>query len=165
MKRIILLCLLAGFLASCGSSRQTSNKTVVKTSRSASPAKKVDKIVSHAKEYVGTKYKFGGTSRKGMDCSGLVYISFKEQDISLPRISRDMAKEGKRINLGQVSEGDLLFFQTNKNRRVINHVGLVVESRRGVIRFIHSTTSKGVIISSLSERYWNEAFVEVRRII
>ena len=165
MKRILLLCLLAGFLASCGSSRQTSNKTVVKTSRSASPAKKVDKIVSHAKGFVGTRYKFGGTSRKGMDCSGLVYVSFLEQDISLPRISRDMAKRGRRIDLRQVSEGDLLFFQTNKNRRVINHVGLVVESRRGVVRFIHSTTSKGVIISSLDEHYWNDAFVEVRRII
>jgi len=165
MKRILLLCLLAGFLVSCGASRQTSNKTVIKTSRSASPAKKADKIVSHAKEFVGTRYKFGGTSRKGMDCSGLVHVSFREQNISLPRISRDMAKRGKRIELGQVTEGDLLFFQTNKNRRVINHVGLVVESRRGDIKFIHSTTSKGVIISSLNERYWNDAFVEVRRII
>lgn len=165
MKRILLLCLLAGFLISCGASRQTSNKTVIKSSRSSSPAKKADMIVSHAKGFVGTKYKFGGTSSKGMDCSGLVYVSFLEQDISLPRISRDMAKKGKRIQLGQVLEGDLLFFQTNKNRRVINHVGLVVESSRGNIKFIHSTTSRGVIISSLSESYWNNAFVEVRRII
>jgi cell wall-associated NlpC family hydrolase len=165
MKRILLLCLLAAFMASCGSSRQSSKTVVIEKSSKNVSGKKVNKIVSHAKGFVGTRYKFGGTTRKGMDCSGLVYISFQQENITLPRISREMATRGTRITLGQVSEGDLVFFKTNKNRKVINHVGLVVESKRGIVKFIHSTSSRGVIISSLDERYWNDAFVEVRRVI
>ena len=115
--------------------------------------------------FKGTRYKFGGTTRKGMDCSGLVYVSFQSENISLPRVSRDMATQGRRIKLSQVDKGDLVFFKTSKNRKTINHVGLVVDAGRGNIKFIHSTSSRGVIISSLDERYWNDAFVEVRRII
>lgn len=165
MKRLFLLCLLAATLASCGASRQSSNATVKSDTTSSVSEKKIDKIVSHAKTFVGTRYKYGGTTNKGMDCSGLVFVSFQKEDIILPRISRDMAKKGLEISLRQVEEGDLVFFKTSKNRKVINHVGLVVEARGGNVKFIHSTTSGGVIISSLDERYWNEAFVEVRRII
>ena len=100
-----------------------------------------------------------------MDCSGLIYTAFLTEDIALPRISRDMAKQGKRISLLKAQAGDLVFFQTNKGRKVINHVGLVVENVRGELKFIHSTTSRGVIISSIQENYWNLAFVEARRII
>ncbi len=100
-----------------------------------------------------------------MDCSGLIYTSFKKEKIALPRVSRDMAKEGKKISKEKISKGDLVFFKTNKNRNVINHVGLVVESKRGNILFIHSTSSRGVIISSLDEKYWRNAFVGGRRVL
>lgn len=165
MKRLFLLGLLALLLASCGSSRKVTDTSVIGSNSSSASEKKINKIVSHAKTFVGTKYKFGGTTSRGMDCSGLVYVSFQQENILLPRISRDMAKEGVPISLRQAEEGDLLFFQTSKNRKVINHVGLVVDTGGGVLKFIHSTTRRGVIISSLEERYWNEAFVEVRRII
>ena len=169
MKRLLLLSLLSIVLVSCGSSRNVSKqKNVIEatthTNKTAT-SKKANKIVSYAKTFEGTRYKFGGTTKRGMDCSGLVYTSFKNENIGLPRVSRDMAKQGKRISLRNAEEGDLVFFQTNKSRRVINHVGLVVESRRGVVKFIHSTTSRGVIVFSLDENYWNNAFVEVRRII
>jgi cell wall-associated NlpC family hydrolase len=100
-----------------------------------------------------------------MDCSGLVYVSFQQENIDLPRISRQMATKGIRLQLNETEEGDLVFFRTNKNKRTINHVGLVVEHKKGIIKFIHSTTSNGVIVSSLEESYWKNAFVEVRRII
>ncbi|RFN59691.1 C40 family peptidase [Marixanthomonas ophiurae] len=169
MKKLILLSFLAIAMVSCGSSRNvTKQKNIIgattHTNKTVTP-KKVNKIISYAKTFEGTRYKFGGTTKRGMDCSGLVYTSFKKEQIALPRVSRDMAKQGKRISLRNAEEGDLLFFQTNKSRRVINHVGLVVESRRGIVKFIHSTTSRGVIVSSLDENYWNNAFVEVRRII
>ncbi|PVW17184.1 C40 family peptidase [Marixanthomonas spongiae] len=168
MKKIILLSFLALALISCGSSRNVSKKrNTVRTisHKNHSVAPKAQNIIEYAKSFEGTRYKFGGTTKRGMDCSGLVYTSFKNENIALPRVSRDMAKQGKRISLREVEEGDLLFFQTNKSRRVINHVGLVVESRKGAVKFIHSTTSRGVIVSSLNERYWNNAFVEVRRVI
>jgi cell wall-associated NlpC family hydrolase len=169
MKHIVLLGFLVCMLASCGSSKvryNTANRTKGTVSKSHNAnSSKATKIVNYAKGFEGTRYKFGGTNEKGMDCSGLVYTAFNQEDIWLPRISRDMAREGQRIPLRQTSIGDLLFFQTNKSSRVINHVGLVVETERGAIKFIHSTSSRGVIISSLEERYWNDAFVEARRIM
>lgn len=162
MKKLILLAFLSCLLISCGSSKSTSSSKTTKVERAS---KKSESIISYAKTFKGTRYKFGGTSKKGMDCSGLIYTSFLNEKISLPRVSRDMAKKGKRLSNDKISKGDLVFFKTNKNRNVINHVGLVVESKRGDILFIHSTTSRGVIISSLDENYWRSAFVEGRRIL
>jgi cell wall-associated NlpC family hydrolase len=163
MKRLYLLALISILLTSCGSSRTTSEAKIHKTEKVSE--EKRSSIVNYAKTFEGTRYKFGGTSKKGMDCSGLVFTAFNKENIALPRISRDMAKKGKRISLSQSSEGDLVFFRTNKSRTAINHVGLVIKSQSGEILFIHSTTSKGVIISSLEENYWKKAFVEVRRVI
>ncbi len=165
MKKGYLLILLALILSSCGSSRRTQNTVIIGDKDISVSARKASKVVTHALSFEGTRYKYGGTDKRGMDCSGLVYTSFQKENIALPRVSRDMAKKGIRIKLNDIEEGDLLFFQTNKNRKVINHVGLVVENQKGEVRFIHSTTSRGVIISSLLESYWKSAFVEVRRII
>jgi cell wall-associated NlpC family hydrolase len=100
-----------------------------------------------------------------MDCSGVVYVAYGSQNILLPRVSRDMAKRGRKISLRKVKKGDLVFFRTSKSRRGINHVGLVVSHKKGVIRFIHSTSSRGVIVSSLSEKYWKKAFVKATTIL
>lgn len=126
---------------------------------------KTDGIVEYAKKFQGVRYKFGGTTEKGMDCSGLVFESYRAFNVILPRISRDMAKRGEKINLRQVEKGDLLFFNTGNRRNDINHVGLVVSSENGTIKFIHATTSAGVIISSITESYWEKAFEEARRIL
>lgn len=126
---------------------------------------KVRNIIDVARSFHGTPYRFGGTTSKGMDCSGLVYTAFKEEDVYLPRSSRDMATQGKKINLNEVTIGDLVFFKTDSRRNVINHVGLVVDVFPGKILFIHSSTSQGVIVSALDESYWNKAFVEARRVI
>ncbi|WP_435134323.1 C40 family peptidase [Formosa sp. A9] len=124
-----------------------------------------NEIIDYAKQFEGVKYKFGGTTKSGMDCSGLVYESFRAYNITLPRVSRDMATKGTKIDLDEVREGDLLFFETNPKQKRINHVGLVVSARTGSVEFIHSTTSKGVITSSLAERYWYYSFKEARRIL
>ncbi|QLG45800.1 C40 family peptidase [Costertonia aggregata] len=126
---------------------------------------KADDIINTALTFSGTRYKFGGTTRKGMDCSGLLYVSFGEHDIALPRISYQMAEEGKRIKVNKVVKGDLLFFKTGKSRKRVNHVGLVVSVEDNDIKFIHASTSRGVIVSSLREGYWNYAFVKATRIL
>lgn len=148
-------------LVSCGSSR----KTTVQKSTTKNITKKAKDIVSYAKTFKGTKYKFGGTTKRGMDCSGLIYISFKKKGINLPRVSRDMATQGNKIYLNKTHKGDLVFFRTNKNKKAINHVGLVLENKKGELIFIHATTSQGVIITSLEEKYWKSAFVEARRVL
>lgn len=166
MKRALLLATLVMVLASCGSSRKTTNTVVIGGNPTASVSnKRISKVVSHAKSFEGTRYKYGGVDKRGMDCSGLVYVSFLEENIELPRISREMATKGVKLKLHEVEEGDLVFFKTSKSRKTINHVGLVVESKNGVVHFIHSTTSRGVIVSTLDEKYWKNAFVQVRRVI
>jgi cell wall-associated NlpC family hydrolase len=165
MIRKLLLLFLAISVLSCGSSKKASPRTttVVKTTKKST--NKASKIVATALTYKGTRYKYGGTTRKGMDCSGLMYTAFGKHQVSLPRVSYQQATKGKRIKLNTVKKGDLLFFQTNKNRKRINHVGLVVSHKSGVIKFIHSTTSKGVLVSTMNERYWKNAFTEARRVL
>lgn len=123
-----------------------------------------EQIINFAKSFEGTRYKYGGTTRAGMDCSGLICTAFEQEQIRLPRSSRDMAKEGYPISLNEVAPGDLVFFKTT-NRNVISHVGLVVDVTEDTIHFIHATTTAGVIISSLKESYWNRAFTQARRVI
>ena len=150
-------------LASCGSSKKSMRTTQNATKEStANPV--MLKVSENARAFVGTKYKYGGTTKKGMDCSGLIYTAFTAEDIPFPRTSRDMSHLGYRLNLNEVNVGDLLFFETDKKKKVINHVGLVVDRDPNQIYFIHSTTSRGVIISSLEENYWRENFVMARRV-
>lgn len=179
MKKVFKFFFLGFFilsLISCGSSRskvittKSEDYRAERVSHSENPEikpvdNKVYNIISKAKSFEGTRYKYGGTTKRGMDCSGLIFTAFLEEDIAVPRTSRAMSLEGERLYIKEVTPGDLLFFETNKNRKVINHVGLVVEKERDNIYFIHSSTSRGVIISSLSEPYWNDTFVMARRIL
>ncbi|MCL7753984.1 C40 family peptidase [Polaribacter sp. Z022] len=160
MKKIVFLMVVFSLvMSSCSSS-----KTVVKNKKKP-PLSKVDKIVAEALKYKGVRYRFGGTTRSGMDCSGIVFVAFGSEKVHLPRVSRDMAKKGQKISLNKVKKGDLLFFRTSNRRRRINHVGLVVSNIKGHIRFVHATSSKGVIVSSLSEKYWKKAFVKATKIL
>lgn len=144
-------------------SEETSNTNSKSTDDFRS--RKAEKVVSTAIGFSGVRYKYGGTTRKGMDCSGLIYTSLLEHNVAFPRVSYQMANEGQRISLRELKSGDLLFFKTGKNSKRINHVGLVVEVDGDEIRFIHSTTSRGVIVSSLREGYWNSAFIKATRIL
>ncbi|WP_104811485.1 C40 family peptidase [Aureitalea marina] len=163
MKLLTTSLLMVLVLSSCGSSKKVADHSSKSSNHSKN--KTVDPIIDHAISFEGTPYRFGGTSKKGMDCSGLIYVSYLEGEIQLPRVSRDMAKTGKKIALADVREGDLVFFSTSKKGGGINHVGLVVERKGGQIRFIHSTTSRGVIVSSMDENYWRKAFVQARKVI
>jgi len=122
-----------------------------------------NKIVRKALSYKGTKYKYGGTSKSGMDCSGLMYTSFKSADIDLPRTSIAQSKKGVKVSKAKAQKGDLVFFKTG-GKRSINHVGMVVSVDSRDVKFVHSSSSRGVMISSLREGYWSNAFSHVRRI-
>ncbi len=126
---------------------------------------KVDAIINTALTFSGVRYKFGGTTKKGMDCSGLLYVSFAAHDITLPRVSYNMANEGRRVKIKDVVKGDLLFFKTSKKGKRINHVGMVVSIDNDEIKFIHASSSRGVTVSSLREGFWNYAFVKATRIL
>lgn len=125
----------------------------------------VFKVISTAKSFTGTPYKYGGTTRAGMDCSALVYHSYFAVGINMPRISADQAKMGKKISTRELREGDLLFFATGRRRNQVTHAGIVTESKKGDIRFIHASTSLGVTEDFLSNRYWSKAFLFGRRLL
>tara|TARA_R110000823_G_scaffold92999_12_gene203792 strand:+ start:2633 stop:3115 length:483 start_codon:yes stop_codon:yes gene_type:complete len=139
-----------------------SSKSV--TSDSKSVSKQKNSIVKTAKENLGVNYKFGGTTKSGMDCSGLIYSTFKKFNYKLPRSSYEMANEGKEVSKSRAEPGDLIFFKTGGSRK-INHVGLITDITKNEIFFIHSSTSKGVIISSTSEAYYAKAFEKIKRVI
>lgn len=191
MKKIALLLLLMIAFSSCRSSKKivtTKSKSVKIDSRpidhktndnhfpskelsdlnshnSTSDNEQANRIVDYAFKFDGVKYKPGGTTKKGMDCSGLVVTAFESENISLPRISRDIALTGDWVDLKKVTKGDLLFFATRKNSRTISHVGIVTTARDGLVEFIHASTSSGVIVSNLAEKYWYFAFVQARRVL
>lgn len=159
MKKITFISLLfLLILSSCGSVK----------SLIIDPKKEVslrDKVVYNALQFEGSKYRAGGVTEAGFDCSGLVYTSFNLEKILLPRQSRYMANVGTEITIEQAKKGDLLFFITGRRSKKINHVGLVVSSDDEEVNFIHSSSSSGVIISSLSEKYWKKAFFKATKVL
>lgn len=121
-------------------------------------------MINNAMQFLGVRYRGGGASAAGMDCSGMVTAVYNLFDLSLPRSSRDMATVGEKIDSSSVKKGDLIFFKTN-GKRVINHVGMVVEIIGDEIKFIHSSTSQGVIISSTKETYYGRTFAQINRVL
>ena len=120
-------------------------------------------ILNVAAESLGSPYRGGGTTPAGFDCSGFVKYTMDQFDIALPRNSAEMAKTGKRILKKDAKPGDLIFFNTNGSN--ISHVGIVTENSDGVIKFIHSSTTRGVVYSSTSDGYYSRTFVCVNRIL
>ena len=125
----------------------------------------IDALLEEAKTYLGTPYRYGGTTRKGIDCSAFVLSVFgAAAGISLPRVAASQAQEGENIDKQDLQKGDLIFF--SKGSR-ISHVGIVEDvTEDGDIKFIHAATSKGVMISSLNDSsYWSSKYRYAKRII
>ncbi|KMQ68633.1 hydrolase Nlp/P60 [Chryseobacterium sp. FH2] len=179
MKQIYVLLIASSFAMSCGSSKSvatkknTSTKTVAKSENlrkldskfDGNLSKSINSILKDAEKYIGTPYKFGGNTSSGFDCSGFTVKVFEENDFQLPRRSSDQAEAGKKIDIKEVKPGDLLFFATAGGNRV-SHVGIVHDiGDDGEVKFIHASTSKGVIISSLNEKYWNKTYLHAQRVL
>ena len=110
-------------------------------------------------EWDKTPYRYGGTTKAGVDCSALVQnIYVQEFRLRLPRTTADQLREGRKVRQSDMRTGDLVFFKTGPNQL---HVGIYL----GTDRFIHASTSKGVMISGLSERYWKTRFIQARRVL
>ncbi len=119
-------------------------------------------IVAYSKQLIGSKYKYGGMSPSGFDCSGFTGHVLKEFDISLERTSTSQSKQGKKIKLEDAQPGDLVFFA--KSGRIF-HVAIIASNKKSKTEIIHSTTSKGVITSDLkNSSYWLPKLHSVRDI-
>ena len=121
-------------------------------------------LINNAIAFVGVKYHGGGTNISGMDCSGMVTAVFNIFDLKLPRSSHEMAAVGEKREEKDIQKGDLIFFKTN-GRGVINHVGMVIDVLNDEIKFIHSSTSKGVVVSSTKEPYYKKTFAQANKVL
>lgn len=127
---------------------------------------KEDMVVQTARSYTGTPYRYGGMSRAGLDCSALLYHSFKSVQITLPRVSKDQAKQGQKVRLNELKPGDMVFFATGKRKNEITHAGIVTSVRgKRDVRFIHASTSRGVVESNLYSTYYIKRFKRARRVL
>ena len=120
---------------------------------------KVAAVIATAKKYIGTPYKFGGTTPKAFDCSGYLQYVFQENGMTLPRTADEQFKLGKSAKTAELEEGDLVFFETYE--KGASHCGIYL----GGGKFIHASTSKGVRIDELSSDYWNAHYYGGKHIV
>jgi cell wall-associated NlpC family hydrolase len=131
-----------------------------KTSTSISPSKKASNVIDAARKYLGTPYKYSGTDKHGIDCSGLMCRSFGEIGITLPHQSEEQSRLGKPVKINELQPGDLVFIGASKGSNKITHVGLVVSVGNGKVIFIHASTKKGVIEENLLEKWYQPLFIK-----
>ena len=160
-----LLCLL---LASCGSSKKAASRgktskedvlTKYSTLLGAKLSPASEPVYQLVNEWVGAPYKYAGCSSDGSDCSGLCYTFYKElYNKELPRRSHDMHIKSKKVKESKLEEGDLVFFAISKKNSA-THVGFFLTNGY----FIHSSSSRGVVISHLDEDYYRKHFLSAGR--
>ncbi|WP_081671012.1 NlpC/P60 family protein [Sporocytophaga myxococcoides] len=117
----------------------------------------VEELIKEADSFLGTPHRMGGTSRKGIDCSGLVRVTHQKFGILLPHSSHEQARYGDIVPFkDSLEKGDLVFFYNSYNsRNFITHAGIYL----GEEKFIHASHSQGVIISSINDVYWGKRFL------
>jgi cell wall-associated NlpC family hydrolase len=117
-----------------------------------------ENLYAQYRQWKNTRYRLGGLSRNGIDCSGFIHVTFKTKlGVVLPRSTEFQAKIGSSIDKEQLRAGDLVFFKTGMFDR---HVGIYLENGR----FLHASASYGVTISRLDESYWKSAYWKARRL-
>ncbi len=122
-----------------------------------------DSILERGMSLIGTRYRFGGTSEAGFDCSGFIGYLFREEaGMNLPRSTREMINvDAPLVSRSKLEPGDLLFFATNGRRGRVSHAGIYL----GDNQFIHSSSRKsgGVRVDNLGDSYWSKTFIEAKR--
>lgn len=123
----------------------------------------IEAIIEFAESLIGTPHVMGGYSSSGLDCSGLVKLAHAQSDIELPRSSHDQARYGKIISAGEeLQRGDIIFFHsTYKKDHLVTHTGIYL----GDNKFIHASSKRGVIISTLRDSsYYEEHYLFATRL-
>lgn len=169
-KALILLCLTVGIVG-CGStaSKHTSTSTHSGSDKlnfsntgKGSTGKLTPQqaaLTRHYNAWRNAPYKLGGLSKTGVDCSGFIQVTYRDVfNKKVPRSTEQQAKIGKKITPQSLKFGDLIFFKTGRSQR---HVGIYINNGR----FIHASSSRGVMQSSLTSRYWSQRYWKAQRIL
>ena len=163
MSRYIAICICATLLAACSSTPYVpSAQSYVKVSThhvDLNNRRKIKMLLGQEyKHWRGVPYREGGLSKRGIDCSGLVYLTYRKKfGFAIPRSTEYQSETGRPVTKSQLRVGDMVFFKTGLFTR---HVGIYF----GKSRFLHASTSRGVMLSSLNNPYWESTYWQARRI-
>ncbi|CAM3521899.1 suppresses thermosensitivity of prc mutants at low osmolality (lipoprotein) [Xenorhabdus nematophila AN6/1] len=117
------------------------------------------KLLSQYADWKGVTYRLGGSTKRGIDCSAFVQRTFHDQfGMALPRSTSEQQNIGQTVSRSKLRAGDLVLFKTGARMR---HVGIYL----GNNQFVHASTSNGVIVSRLTDSYWNKRYYGARRIL
>lgn len=164
INKLVVICLLVTALALSGCSTPPKQRTAVTKQsllfpKSAKQNKLHRQLSRHYEYWKRTPYKLGGTSRRGIDCSGFVQVTYREVfDKTIPRSTELQGKAGHSVSRKNLKLGDLVFFRTGRRQR---HVGIFI----GNNQFMHASTSRGVMLSKLNSPYWKKHYWKAKRII
>jgi probable lipoprotein NlpC len=147
-------------LAGCGSAPQREAAAYPTAARVdfGNSAEVKQQLNAQYRQWRGARYRIGGLSTHGIDCSGFMYVTFKTKlGVVLPRSTEQQADVGSSVERNQLRAGDLVFFKTGHS---VRHVGVYLEHGR----FLHASTSRGVMISALDDAYWKPRYWKAKRI-
>jgi probable lipoprotein NlpC len=126
---------------------------------------KLDEVLYYAESYLGTPYRYGGTTEAGLDCSGFMNKVFGWLDKKIPRSSREIATLGISIPWNEIEKGDLLYFSRSSKSDHIGHIAMVIEVGDKKMKIIHASTTRGVVIENIyGMDYYLRRFVMAKRI-
>ncbi|QYK07040.1 C40 family peptidase [Shewanella zhangzhouensis] len=145
--------LLAMVVIGCSSRPEQETPVAAQVSQPLSQAR----LLAFYSEWQGVPYRLGGMNKRGVDCSAFSFLVYRDlAGLSLPRTVEDQLALGRRVSEDEIQSGDLVFFKTGWT---LWHVGVSLGDRR----FVHASTSQGVIISTLDNGYWQQKFRQIRR--
>lgn len=162
--------ILCGILLSGCSSTKTVGKTAGTSKIFSQTQKRYPSSLANSKEAIarlgqqhqewkGTRYRLGGTSKKGVDCSAFTQLTLRDLfGINIPRTTTDQANTGVKVAKSDLKTGDLVFFKTGRGPNG-KHVGIYVDNGQ----FLHASTKGGVIYSDLNSPYWSKTYWQARR--
>lgn len=151
-------------LTACGSSESAGGAAKIYRKQVqgsiSDPIFAISSLSEHQHDWKGTRYRLGGTSRSGIDCSAFMQITFRDLfGIQLPRTTSEQAQKGTKVAKSELQTGDLVFFKTGRGPNG-KHVGVYVKNGQ----FLHASTKGGVIYSDMNSPYWSKTFWQARRL-
>jgi cell wall-associated NlpC family hydrolase len=126
----------------------------------------IDSILDYADDFLGIKYRSGGKTPKGFDCSGFVMFVFKNFGYTTPPSSSAIKTVGKEVKRDSAQPGDIIYFTgTNLKTKRPGHVGIITEIEDGVIHFIHASINLGISVTNTDEAYYKKRYLGIRRVL